>query len=217
MRGSRAKLRAAVFDMDGTLIDSSAVIPAAYIAAIEALGGPAYTPRQIIDVYPVGPPRAMLTELLGRPCTDEEIDGYHKRLEAAAGGTTVYPGIHEALRELGASVQLAVFTGASIRACRILLGKAGLVEHFGALVGADEVAHPKPAPDGIHLACERLGVTPSDAAYVGDSPNDLEAARRSGALAVAAAWGDLFRPGEPADAVLTRPAELLDLLGSPDR
>jgi phosphoglycolate phosphatase-like HAD superfamily hydrolase len=91
-----------------------------------------------------------------------------------------------------------VFSGASVRACRILLGRADLLSFFSVIVGGDEVEIPKPAPDGIHLACERQRVTPSDAAYVGDAPNDLEAARRSGALAVAAAWGHEYRPGEPA-------------------
>jgi phosphoglycolate phosphatase-like HAD superfamily hydrolase len=55
-------------------------------------------------------------------------------------------------------------------------------------------------------------VAPSDAAYVGDATNDLEAARRSGARAVAAAWGHLYKPGEPADVVLDDPRDLLTLV-----
>jgi len=75
------------------------------------------------------------------------------------------------------------------------------------------VARPKPWPDGIEQACRELGVAPGDAAYVGDAPNDLEAARRSGALAVAAGWGHQFRPDEPADLVAPTPGDLLALLG----
>ena len=212
MTALERELVAVVFDMDGTLIDSAAVIPDAYIACVEALGGPVYTRRQVIDSYSVGPPRAMLTHLLRRLASPEEVDDYHARLAATAPGVTVYPGIEETLSTLQRRLSLAVFTGASIRACRILLGAAGLVSHFDVLVGADEVARSKPEPDGIYLACERLGVAAASTAYVGDSPNDLEAARRSDALAVAAGWGHQYRADEPSDVVLNQPHDLVTLI-----
>jgi phosphoglycolate phosphatase/AHBA synthesis associated protein len=203
-------INAVVFDMDGTLIDSATVIPDAYIACVTALGGPSYTPPEIIAAYPVGPPEAMLTHLLGRNSTPAEVDDYHVRLERLARGVTVYPGINETLATLASQVPLAVFTGASIRACRTLLRPTGLLGYFATLVGGDEVARPKPYPDGILEACRRIGVNPPDAAYVGDAPNDLRAARRSGTLALAAAWGHQYQPNEPSDGVLERPAELVD-------
>jgi HAD superfamily hydrolase (TIGR01549 family) len=206
------KLAAVVFDMDGTLIESSSVIPDAYIATVRELGGPTYTRQQVVDIYSVGPPAAMLTELLGRAPTPREVDRYHDRLAQGAHAVTVYRGIIEALEALQARVPLAVFTGASVRACRVLLQGAGLLSYFTALVGADEVARSKPQPDGIELACERLGIRASRAGYVGDAPNDLEAARRSGAAALAASWGHLYRPGEPADVVLEQPADLIPLV-----
>lgn len=205
---------AVVFDMDGTLIESSSVLPRAYIAAVEAAGGPTPSPRRVIDAYSVGPPRAMLTHLLGRPCHPEEVEDYHVRLAAMAADVAVYLGIHETLEALRRRVRLAVFTGASLRACRILLGTANLLPYFDVLVGGDEVTNPKPAPDGIHLACERLGVPPPSAAYVGGAPNDLQAARRSGASALAAAWGYQYRPGDDADRVLEDPSDLVKLLRS---
>jgi phosphoglycolate phosphatase-like HAD superfamily hydrolase len=107
-----------------------------------------------------------------------------------------------------------VSTGASTDAAEILLGAAGLSRFFDVVVGGDEVALPKPAPDGIRLACERLGVRPRNAAYVGDADVDLEAARRAGAVAIAAGWGHLYRPGHEADRVLRRPGELAMLLAA---
>ena len=206
------RLKAVVFDMDGTLIDSATVIPDSYIACVKELGGRLYTREQVIDAYSVGPPEAMLTHLLGRPSTSDEVDDYHNRLRMAAHGVRVYDGVNEALSELEQMVPLAVFTGASIRACRILLDAAGLISHFKALVGADEVTRSKPHPDGIFAACARLGVEASAAAYVGDSANDLEAARRSEALALAAGWGHLYRPGVASDAVLSDPRDLLSFV-----
>ena len=93
-------------------------------------------------------------------------------------------------------------------------GVRSLADRFGVVVGGDEVEQQKPAPDGVLLACKSLRVNPASAAYVGDSPSDLQAARSSGARAFAAGWGHLFTPDEPADLVLDRPEELLDLLNA---
>ena len=198
--------------MDGTLIESSEVIPRAYMAAVEAAGGPAPSAQQVVDAYSVGPPAAMLTHLLGRNCSQQELDDYHVRLTSMARHVGVYPGIHETLQALSGRVKLAVFTGASLRACRILLDASNLLSRFEVLVGGDDVPRPKPAPDGIHLACRRLGVDSSSSAYVGDSPNDLEAARRSGAIAIAAAWGHQYRADAEADRVFEHPSGLLALI-----
>jgi HAD superfamily hydrolase (TIGR01549 family) len=206
---------AVVFDMDGTLFDSSTVVPDAYIETIVGLGGPSYTREQIVDTYRLGPSGPMIEYLLGRRPTEPDIAAYHAALARTASRVSVYPGVPEALDALAARVPLAVFTGADVRACSMLMEAVGLARFFHALVGADEVPASKPAPDGIHLACRRLGVDASRAAYVGDADIDLAAARRSGAVAAAAAWGHQFRPGVEADVVLAHPSDLLLLVGSP--
>ena len=205
-------LEAIVFDMDGTLVESQAVIPAAYIATVSSLGGRRYSPAEVVEAYSIGPPPALLTHLLGRPATQDDLERYYLRLADGADGICVYPGIEEALAALVGVVPLAVFTGASLRACRLLMEQTGLAGYFDTLVGADEVPHPKPAPDGILLACERLGARPEASAYVGDAPIDLLAARRAGTLAVAAGWGHQFASDEPADLVLAEPGDLVALI-----
>lgn len=203
---------AIVFDMDGTLFDSSSIVPDAYMAAVAALSGPRVRAEEVIAAYPVGPPVALLAHLLGRPVAPEEVTVYHQALGARAAGLRPYAGIPEAVAELRRRVPLAVFTGADRIACEMLMRAAGLAASFAALVGTDEIERPKPEPDGILEACRRLGVQPDAAAYVGDSPIDLEAARRSGALAVAAAWGHQYRSAEPADVRPAIPEELLSLV-----
>ena len=213
-RDGAGELQAVVWDMDGTLIDTSTVVPDAYIAAIRRLGGPTLTREAIVAAYSLGPPAIMLAHLLGRASTDADVQEYLTGLRAGAAGARPYPGIETTLERLRGRVELGVFTGASHSSALILLEAAGLADRFGVVVGGDEVEQQKPAPDGVLLACKSLRVNPASAAYVGDSPSDLQAARSSGARAFAAGWGHLFTPDEPADLVLDRPEELLDLLNA---
>lgn len=94
-----------------------------------------------------------------------------------------------------------------------MLDHTDLRRHLSALVCGDDVARPKPAPDGVLAACEALGVMPQDAAYVGDARRDLESAKAAGTLAVAAGWGHEYDATAPADVVLSSPSELVTLIG----
>jgi HAD superfamily hydrolase (TIGR01549 family) len=202
-----------VFDMDGTLIDSQRAVATAYRAAVLAGGGAEPADSDIVAAYPLGPPAVILTHLLRRAATDRDLERYHEELRAQ--DVLVYEGIADAVLRAARCAAIGIFTGSSRRAAMIMLGRAGLLGHFPAIVGGDEVTTCKPAPDGIYLICRRLGVEPARTAYVGDSPLDLEAARRSGALAVAAAWGHQYDPAIPADETVHHPLELLDLLVAP--
>ena len=66
-------MAAVVFDMDGTLIDTSVVVPEAFIVAIRELGGPEHTPAQIIAACSIGHPAAMLEHLLDRPVAEGDV------------------------------------------------------------------------------------------------------------------------------------------------
>jgi HAD superfamily hydrolase (TIGR01509 family) len=202
-------IAALVWDMDGTLLDSSAAVPAAYAAALARIGGPSVSTADVIAAYPLGPPEVILAYLAGRPLTAGEMAAYYRELAGA--DVRPYPGVAGAVARLRAGgAGLAVFTGTSRRAALTLLESAGLTADV--LVGGDELARPKPAPDGLVLAASRLGTEPGDLAYIGDAPADLRAARAAGSRAVAAAWGHLYDPAEPADVVLAAPAEALALL-----
>jgi HAD superfamily hydrolase (TIGR01509 family) len=206
------QLQALIWDMDGTLIDSGAVVPDAFIATVQAISGRTYTREQVIDLYPVGPPALMLTRLLGRSSTAADLAEYHQRLRATASTIQPYPEIASVLTMLHGRLPMAVFTGASSQAAHLLLEEIGLLDYFGVVVAGDQVDRQKPHPDGILRVCERLGVPTQGAAYVADAPIDLEAARRAGALPIAAGWGHLYQASAPAWVVLRRPWELLGLL-----
>ncbi|HZD37103.1 MAG TPA: HAD-IA family hydrolase [Actinomycetes bacterium] len=208
------ELRAIVWDMDGTLIDSTTVVPDAYITAVGRLGGPAPTREAIVAAYHLGPPAFILAHLLGRASTRADVEEYLRCLRTGAPAARPYPGVQATLARLRGRLAMGVFTGASHASAQILLEAAGLVEHFPVVVGGDQVEQQKPAPDGVLLACRSLGVEPGSAAYVGDSPSDLQAAQGGGARAIAASWGHLYSPESPADLVLGRPEELLELVGA---
>jgi HAD superfamily hydrolase (TIGR01509 family) len=212
-KDDRMAITQLVWDMDGTLLDSTVVVPAAFIGAVRELGGPDVDREEVVAAYSLGTPEVILAHLVGRGLEASEADAYYRRLGAVAGSP--YPGVAgslEALRELGHAV--AVFTGASSRAASMLLEGAGL--DVDVLVGGDDIERPKPAPDGLLLIAERLGLAPADLAYVGDSPLDLRAAAAAGSHSAAAAWGHLYEQAEPADFTLDRPEKALTLL-SPGR
>jgi HAD superfamily hydrolase (TIGR01549 family) len=204
---------AIVFDMDGTLLDSSATVPAAYAATIFELSGRHFTEEEVIAQYSAGPASALIARFIGRDATAADVDCWHRHLEDRLGQTVLYSGIPEAIRDLASrGVSLGVFTGATRRAAEMQLKHSSMGDAFHVIVGSDEIRSVKPAPDGLLRACDLLDVSADRTAYVGDAHNDLKCARAAGAVAVAAAWGHLFEPGLDADVVLPNPASLGTLL-----
>jgi HAD superfamily hydrolase (TIGR01509 family) len=89
------------------------------------------------------------------------------------------------------------------------------IEHlFETVVGGDETTEHKPHPAPLLLALDRLGADPDDAAYVGDSPFDMQAARAAGLHAIGVSWGRIHNAEKLADAdvVIHHAHELLDLV-----
>jgi phosphoglycolate phosphatase len=92
----------------------------------------------------------------------------------------------------------------------------GLTQRAAVIISGDTTEHPKPHPLPLLTACERIGISPEEAMYVGDDLRDIQAARAAGMPSVAAAWGYL---GEAvgiedwgADVISQKPLDLLSLL-----
>lgn len=202
-----------VWDMDGTLLDSTRVVPDAFVDTVRELGVDTIDRDQVIAAYSLGVPEVMLTHLVGRPLNDHEIDLYYNRLLDST--VLPYDGILDTLQALRhRGMPIAVFTGASSRAARTLLESAGI--RYDILVGGDHISRPKPAPDGVIEAANQLATAVSNIVYIGDAPTDLQAARAAGARGAAATWGHLYSVNEPADIRLARPNEALMLLHAID-
>jgi HAD superfamily hydrolase (TIGR01509 family) len=213
MQMSAQPIAAVVFDMDGTLFDSSEAVPDTYIEYVRELAGITMTRQDVIDLYSVGPPGSLLAAALGRPCTDTEVNEYHVRLQRNSNRLTLYAGVTDMLTTLGTSFPLVVFTGASKASADMLIDASGLTSHFQLIVGTDQVGAPKPSPDGLHYVSRELGLRPDQLAYVGDSPLDTRAALACGAMGIAAGWGHLHDSAEPCTAIAATPSDVCRIVG----
>ncbi len=112
-------------------------------------------------------------------------------------------------------------TGKSGERARSLLETLGLLPFFAHVIGSDEVARPKPAPDIVERALSLLGLPAEQAVMVGDAPTDLASAHGAGVDSAAALWAaseeeDALLAGRPS-AVLRHPSDLLALCPSVPR
>jgi HAD superfamily hydrolase (TIGR01509 family) len=189
--------QAVVFDQDGTLINTFIPAMHAYSVAV----GREITLAELEPVAHLGAARNLVSALLGHEATDAQDDVFHAALAQQVARIEPYPGIVDLLQALrDAGVATAVATNSDARSASVVLGAHGLDALFDTVVTVDLVTGPKPNPEMIHLAVERLGVPASRVVLVGDSPGDMMAARAAGALAVAAGWGHQT-PGIPAECI----------------
>jgi pyrophosphatase PpaX len=102
----------------------------------------------------------------------------------------LYDGIQTLLDRLQkADVKVGLVTSKSRHTTQMAFDLTGIESYFDATICADESPRNKPSPDPILLCLQQLGVSPNDAAYVGDSPADIQAARAAGVEAIAVTWG----------------------------
>ena len=203
--------RAVVFDQDGTLLDT--FIPALHAYSVAV--GREITMAELEPVAHLGAARNLVSALLGHEASDADDDRFHAALADALLGIEPYPGVVDTLEQLRArGLRTGVATNSDSRSATIVLGAHGLAEHLDTVVTVDQVSGPKPNPESILLAVERLGVRPDEVLFVGDAPADMVAARAAGVLAAVAGWGLQAHgivPGA-ADRWLDGPAEILDVI-----
>lgn len=140
---------------------------------------------------------------------DEKARRFAERL---AGGQALFPAAAACVARVGATRRLAIASGALRREIEFVLASADLRGAFAAIVGADDVARSKPAPDAYLEATRRLGIEPSRAVAIEDSRWGLESARTAGLRTVAITTSYAAAELQPADAVIDSLDELTDLL-----
>jgi 2-phosphoglycolate phosphatase len=209
--------RAVIFDLDGTLADTFALIVSSWNAAVSGPMGRTYAPEEVIARFGLPEHGMIRRELDGHPGADEADDVFHRHYEAEHGMVSAFPGVDAMLRAIrAAGIPMGVMTGKGRRTLDITLEKLGWTDLFGSTVTGDDVTNQKPAPDGIRKVADELGVPASGCLYVGDSPVDIQAGKAAGMTSVAAAWHAHYRDrlrAEQADCWAETPADVLALLG----
>jgi phosphoglycolate phosphatase len=197
-------VRAFLFDLDGTLIDSKLdlvnsvnfmlhemqrdVLPLATVASYVGHGAP----RLVADA--LGPDAAEADRKRGLEIFLAYYDEHN--LDA----TRAYPGVAEGLEALQ-DRPMAVLTNKPKKMSVEILEALGLLKYFRAVYGGDSFEKKKPDPAGAQAILKDLGAQPQEAAMVGDSDVDIKTARNTGMLAIAVnyGFGQHDRQTQPAD------------------
>lgn len=198
------RFRSVTFDLDGTLLDTVADLHEACRRMLAELGEP---PRSLSEVHSfVGKGMAVLVERCLTHAGPPDAGRLHagiesfKRHYAQTNGrfTQVYPGVREGLsawRQAG--LRLGVVTNKPGMFTEALLERMAMADLFDVVVSGDTTAHKKPHPEPILHACAVLGTQPEDNLHIGDSKNDIEAARAAGCPVYCVPYG--YNEGQPVD------------------
>lgn len=211
------RFRVVLFDLDGTLIDSGPIILASMQHAVrtvlhrevayEELAATVGGQGLVAQMRALDPDR--VDELV--EVYREHNDPLHDTLEAFEELLAVLPRLKAEGRKLG------IVTAKRHRTVALALDRfPELAEQFDVVVAHEDTERHKPEADPVLAAVERLGAQPSQSAYVGDSPFDIQAAKAAGVFAVAVAWGGIHSDerllAEEPDAFVQSPEELLRVL-----
>jgi phosphoglycolate phosphatase len=187
--------RAILFDLDGTLAETVHGIHAALAEVLAPHGVPApdlaATRRMIGDGARMLVVRALEAAAAAAPDPDTVFAAFLERYGAdPAAAAFLFPGVAEVLAELTArGDRLAVCTNKPQLATERLLAALGIADRFAAVVGGDALPVRKPDPGHLRAALERIGGTAARAVMVGDSRNDVLAARALAIPCVLVSWG----------------------------
>jgi len=206
-------VRALVFDLDGTLIDSKLDLALSIDATLKHMGR-ASLPHELIYSYVGNGAAVLVRRALGDAVTDAEADAGHRFFlayyrEHMLDNTVTYPGVREALEALGHH-PMAVLTNKPVRFSEKILEGLRIASYFRCVYGGNSFETKKPDPEGLNTILRAFKIEPRQAMLVGDSDVDVRTARNAGAWACGVSYGlglESMR-AHPPDLMLDSLAEL---------
>ena len=209
-------VRAFLFDLDGTLIDSKLDLVNSVNAMLRETNR-AELPADLLASYiGHGAPQLIASALGANSREEERREGlaiFLKHYQAhKLDETQAYPGVEEGLRAL-CSCPMAVLSNKPTKLSVEILEGLGLARFFRGVFGGDSFEKKKPDPSGALTILKQLGTSPGESAMVGDSDVDMQTARNAGMLAVGVnyGFGQHDRARQPGDLYISRLAELCAL------
>ena len=237
-------IRGVAFDLDGTLVDSAPGLTAAVDNALYALELPMAGEERVVTWIGNGADvliqraltwarqeRAALRAAQGKPSVDHDdipqaeqqailrklFDRYYG--EVAEEGSFLFPSVADTLGALHAKgLPLALVTNKPTPFVAPILASLDIAKYFTVVIGGDDVKNKKPHPEPLLLVAEKLGLAPADLLFVGDSRNDIQAAKAAGCSSIGLTYG--YNYGEPIslsepDYIFDQFNELLPAFGLP--
>ena len=190
-----------LFDLDGTLVDSADVILASFHYATERVLGCRFPDEIILAHVGGGNLEQQMARLAPPGRVDELVRVYRSHNNSLYASLSCFDGVVGALEQLKREGrQLGVVSAKPRATVELALDGAALDAYFDVVVGSDETEKFKPDPEPLLLGLGRLGAAVEEAAYVGDSPFDMQAARAAGLYAVGVTWGRIHGREALADA-----------------
>ena len=184
------EVKAVLFDLDGTLVDTIPDLHAGVCAMLRDLGHPELS-LEVVSHFVGRGVHSLVKRSLGRslavvddssPAPQEALERFRHHYTRENGrNAKIYPGVVEGLDALKAmGVPMALITNKPQAFTLPLLELTGLAGYFDVVVGGDVLPKVKPDPMALIWACGRLDVSPVDALFIGDSVNDFLAGRAAG-------------------------------------
>lgn len=215
------RLRAVLFDMDGTLLDTAPDFIAVAQAMRLARGLTPVADQQIRDVVSGGARAMVLSAFDVDPMSDEFETLRLEFLERYQSHCAVYSRLYDGMEQLLQDIEQAkliwgVVTNKPLRFAEPIMQQLGLASRSSVLVCPDHVSRSKPDPEPMLLACRKLQLDPSTVLFVGDDLRDIESGRAAGSKTAAVRYGYIHPDDNPglwgADVVVDNPLELRSVL-----
>ena len=203
-------IRAAIIDLDGTMVDTAPDFQVAINRMREELHLAPLALETITDFVGKGSENLM-RRVLGVDFEASEVERrfelalqryQHHYLQINGDHSELYAGVHEGLLAMKkGGVRLACVTNKPIAFARPLLEKKGLIDSFEVIYGGDSLAHKKPHPLPMLSVCNDFDLQPDQVVAIGDSSNDSEAARAAGCRVLTVPYG--YNHGQPVQTIDT--------------